>query len=76
MGTLISAQIQNAINGRYDCTFPVEKAQDPLFAMLGTSPANKSHVVLDAPHDVTEQRAQLVKAVLEWLDRYLGSVQQ
>ena len=26
----------------YDDTFPVEKAQDPLFAMLGTAPANKS----------------------------------
>jgi eukaryotic-like serine/threonine-protein kinase len=47
-----------------------------LFAMLGTDTSDKSHVVLDTPHDVTEQRPQLVKAVLDWLDRYLGSVPQ
>jgi pimeloyl-ACP methyl ester carboxylesterase len=64
------------VNGRYDYTFPVEKAQNPLFEMLGTSPAEKRHLVLDTPHDVTEQRAQLVKAVLDWLDRYLGPVDQ
>jgi formylglycine-generating enzyme required for sulfatase activity/dienelactone hydrolase/predicted Ser/Thr protein kinase len=62
------------VNGRYDYTFPVEKSQDPLFEMLGTPPADKSHVVLDTPHDVTEQRALLVRTVLEWLDRYLGPV--
>jgi dienelactone hydrolase len=64
------------VNGRYDYTFPLVKAQNPLFEMLGTATADKSHVVLDTPHDVTEQRAQLVKAVLDWLDRYLGSVAQ
>ncbi|MGA8090703.1 MAG: protein kinase [Terracidiphilus sp.] len=63
------------VNGRYDYTFPLDKAQDPLFQMLGTPPDQKSHVVLDTPHDVTEQRPQLVKAVLEWLDRYLGRVE-
>ncbi len=60
------------VNGRYDYTFPVERAQDPLFDLLGTPPAEKSHVILDTPHDVTEQRPQLVKAVLDWLDQYLG----
>ena len=24
------------VNGRYDFTFPLERAQNPLFAMLGT----------------------------------------
>jgi pimeloyl-ACP methyl ester carboxylesterase len=62
------------VNGRYDYTFPVEKAQDPLFQMLGTPAEDKKHVVLDTPHDVTQQRPQLVKAVLDWLDRYLGRV--
>jgi eukaryotic-like serine/threonine-protein kinase len=63
------------VNGRYDYTFPLDKAQDPLFQMLGTPPDQKSHVVLDTPHDVTEQRPQLVKTVLAWLDRYLGRVE-
>jgi pimeloyl-ACP methyl ester carboxylesterase len=62
------------VNGRYDYTFPVEKAQDPLFRMLGTLAEDKKHVVLDTPHDVTEQRGQLVTVVLDWLDRYLGRV--
>jgi pimeloyl-ACP methyl ester carboxylesterase len=62
------------VNGRYDYTFPVDKAQDPLFRMLGTPPDEKKHVVLDTPHDVTEQRGDLVKVVLGWLDQYLGRV--
>lgn len=63
------------VNGRYDYTFPLASSQDPLFQMLGTPAAEKSHVVLDTPHDVTEQRPQLIKEVLGWLDRYLGPVQ-
>jgi len=63
------------VNGRYDYTFPVETSQDPLFHLLGTPAADKSHVVLDTPHDVTEQRPLLVKTVLDWLDHYLGPVQ-
>jgi pimeloyl-ACP methyl ester carboxylesterase len=62
------------VNGRYDYTFPVAKAQDPLFNMLGTPDKDKSHVILETPHDVAQQRPQLVKAVLDWLDRYLGRV--
>jgi dienelactone hydrolase len=63
------------VNGRYDFTFPVETAQDPLFKMLGTRESDKRHVMLETPHDVTVQRPLLVKAVLDWLDRYLGPVQ-
>jgi formylglycine-generating enzyme required for sulfatase activity/dienelactone hydrolase len=63
------------VNGRYDFTFPLETSQDPFFAMLGTPATDKRHVVLDTPHDVTEQRSQLSKTVLDWLDRYLGRVQ-
>jgi dienelactone hydrolase len=64
------------VNGRYDYTFPLEKSQNPLFRMLGTPEKDKVHIVLDTPHDVTEQRPQLVRAVLDWLDRYLGRVNQ
>jgi hypothetical protein len=52
----------------------VEKAQDPLFRMLGTPQADKRHVILETPHDVTEDRGRLAKEVLDWLDRYLGRV--
>jgi dienelactone hydrolase len=63
------------VNGRYDYTFPLETSQDPLFQMLGTPTSEKGHVVLDTPHDVTEERPKLTKEVLSWLDRYLGRVQ-
>ncbi|MGA8528907.1 MAG: protein kinase [Acidobacteriaceae bacterium] len=62
------------VNGRYDYTFPVSTSQEPLFRMLGTPAADKLHVVLDTPHDVTEDRPVLVRQVLAWLDRYLGRV--
>ena len=62
------------VNGRYDYVFNVEKAQNPLFNMLGTPAADKKHVLLDTAHDVTDRRPQLVHAVLDWLDRYLGHV--
>jgi formylglycine-generating enzyme required for sulfatase activity len=63
------------VNGRYDFTFPLETSQNPFFAMLGTPAADKRHVVLETPHDVTEQPALLRRTVLDWLDQYLGGVQ-
>ncbi len=63
------------VNGRYDFTFSVDRAQEPLFRMLGTPDADKKHVVLDTPHDVTERRTELVQTVLAWLDKYLGRVE-
>jgi serine/threonine protein kinase/dienelactone hydrolase len=62
------------VNGRYDYVFGVEKAQDPFFRMLGTPEADKRHVLLDTPHDVTNRRPELLKEVLAWLDKYLGRV--
>jgi dienelactone hydrolase len=64
------------VNGRYDYVFSLELSQDPLFNMLGSPKKDKQHLVLETPHDVTEQRPQLVKAVLDWLDRYLGPVNE
>ena len=63
------------VNGRYDFTFPLMRAQEPLFRMIGTKPDDKLHLVLDSPHDVTARRPELVAAVTGWLDKYLGPVQ-
>jgi type II secretory pathway pseudopilin PulG len=63
------------VNGRYDFTFSLERSQEPLFRMLGTPAADKKHVVLETPHDVRADRADLVKEVLGWLDKYLGRVE-
>lgn len=64
------------VNGRYDYVFSLNLSQTPLFNMLGTPQKDKQHIVLETPHDVNEQRPQLVKAVLDWLDRYLGQLNQ
>jgi dienelactone hydrolase len=58
------------LNGRYDHYFPVETAQKPMFALLGTPARNKKWIVYDGGHFVP--RDQLVKETLAWLDRYLG----
>ncbi len=63
------------VNGRYDFTFSVERSQMPLFRMLGTPEAEKKHVVLESPHDVSQRRPELVKEVLGWLDKYMGRVE-
>lgn len=62
------------VNGRWDYTFPLEASQNPLFRSLGTLRGEKKHVVLDTPHDVSQDRPMLVREVLSWLDRYLGPV--
>jgi dienelactone hydrolase/tRNA A-37 threonylcarbamoyl transferase component Bud32 len=62
------------VNGRYDFTFSLERAQEPLFRMLGTPAADKQHVVFETPHDVRQDRPALISVVLGFLDKYLGRV--
>ncbi len=61
------------LNGRHDYIFPFETSQKPLFELLGTPAAHKRHVVYEAGHDPLP-RSQLVREILDWLDRYLGPV--
>ena len=60
------------VNGRYDFTFSLDRAQLPMFRMIGTPEAEKRHVVFDTPHDVSQQKTELSREVLAWLDEYLG----
>jgi dienelactone hydrolase/predicted Ser/Thr protein kinase len=62
------------LNGRYDYTFPLETLQKPLFKLLGTPEKDKRHVVYDTAHDVNIYRMEVVREVLNFLDRYLGPV--
>jgi len=59
------------ISGKYDWVFG---GKDVLFRMLGTPRNNKKVVTFETAHDVSEQRADLVRAVVAWLDKYLGTV--
>jgi eukaryotic-like serine/threonine-protein kinase len=62
------------VNGQYDFTFSVDRAQNPLFRMLGTPDADKRHVIFDTPHDISQNKEGLSREVLAWLDKYLGRV--
>jgi eukaryotic-like serine/threonine-protein kinase len=60
------------VNGRYDHFFPYEKSQKIMFQFLGTPAKDKRDAVFEAghmpPHD------QMIKEILDWLDRYQGPV--
>jgi hypothetical protein len=42
--------------------------------MLGTPVSDKKAIVFETAHDVAEQRADMVREVLGWFDKYLGKV--
>jgi hypothetical protein len=62
------------LNGRYEFIFPKETSQDPMFRLLGTPKEHKHHAIFECGHVIP--RNQVIKATLDWLDRYLGSVQR
>jgi predicted Ser/Thr protein kinase len=61
------------LNGRDDFRFPLELSQKPMFRLLGTRAEDKRLVLFDGGH--IPGRLAPVKPVLDWLDRYLGTVQ-
>jgi pimeloyl-ACP methyl ester carboxylesterase len=62
------------VNGRYDFTFSLDRAQLPFFRMIGTPERDKKRLVFDTPHDISQEHAALSREVLAWLDMYLGRV--
>ena len=62
------------LNGRYDHVFAVEESQIPMLQLFGTAEEDKRHVLFDSGHNVP--RNEMIKEVLDWLDRYLGPVEQ
>jgi hypothetical protein len=63
------------LGGRDDFLFPVESSQIPLFRLLGTPEKHKKHVLYDGAHGIYAQ-LDVVKEMLDWLDRYLGEVRK
>jgi serine/threonine protein kinase/dienelactone hydrolase len=59
------------IAGKFDWIY---LGKDALIRMLGAPAADKKAVLLDTAHDVSEKRADMVREVLAWLDKYLGKV--
>lgn len=62
------------LNGENDTTFPVLE-QKRLFTLLGTPAGDKRHVMYQGGHGVFGvKRSEMIKEMLDWLDRYLGPV--
>jgi len=60
------------LNGRYDFFFPLESSQKPMFRLLGSPEKDKTYMVYEAGHIIP--RPEMIKEMLNWLDRYLGPV--
>jgi dienelactone hydrolase len=58
------------LNGRWDILFSPDD-QQRLFELLGSSAAQKKHVLFDAGHG-NLPRFQVEHETLDWFDRYLG----
>lgn len=61
------------VNGRFDFRYPLERAQKPLFRLLGAPESDKRHVLFDSGH-APPRKQEVMKEMLDWLDRYLGPV--
>ena len=63
------------INGRDDFMLSVQQAQRPLFELLGAPTDHKRHVIIDGGH-IPSDRSEMIREILDWLDRYLGPVRR
>jgi predicted esterase len=63
------------INGRDDFIAPYELSQRPLFEMLG-APDDRKRLARLAGGHIPTSRLEIVREVLDWLDRWLGPVQR
>jgi len=61
------------LNGKDDFFFPLMSSQTPMFQLLGTPSADKRHRIFDSGH-VPAERSELIREIVGWLDRYLGTV--
>jgi dienelactone hydrolase len=59
------------VNAKADFGYPIETSQLPLFRALGAE--QKSHVLVEGGH-IPVRIHDMIKAILDWLDRYMGPV--
>jgi predicted esterase len=63
------------INGRDDFILPYDLSQEPFFTLLGAPADRKRHARLAGGH-IPSNRLEIIREVLDWLDRWLGPVQR
>ncbi len=64
------------LNGKHDYIYPVATSQNALFRLLGTLEPHKKRVLFEAAHEVVAVRTQVIREILDWLDRYQGPVRR
>ncbi len=62
------------LNGRLDAGFPLETHARPFYELLGTPREHKRFTVAESGHFVAQPK--LIRESLDWLDRYLGFVDE
>lgn len=62
------------VNGERDSVVPVETAQRPMFDLLGAPDADKRHRIFPGGH--LTPRVPTIREIADWLDRYLGPVEE
>ena len=63
------------LGGRSRLHFPLETSQKPLFSLFATPARDKRLVIFENAGHVPP-RIELIREVLDWLDRYLGPVRR
>jgi alpha-beta hydrolase superfamily lysophospholipase len=59
------------LNGKFDNFYPTVSSQQPLFKLLGTPAEDKLRLEYEAAHNIP--RAVMIKAVVDWMDKYSGT---
>jgi dienelactone hydrolase len=62
------------LNGRYDFVFPFESTVKPMFDLWGTPEKDKKLVLYDTDHFIP--KTEMIKEVLDWLDKNFGPVKR
>ena len=60
------------LNGEHDPLEPIESAQLPMLSLLGTSDADKHHIIYPGfGHGLPQN--EVVRETIDWLDKYFGA---
>lgn len=62
------------LNGKHDVYFPPETSSQPMFDLLGTPAQDKDLILFEIDH--IPPRAEYIKEIYAWLDKYLGPVER
>jgi hypothetical protein len=61
------------LNGRYDFDQSSEKQAKPMFRLWGVPEKDKRLVIFEAGH-IPANLQEVIREILDWLDKYLGPV--